>query len=184
MLGVGHRRRGRASIVARSDRRLEAGDDLGYVVAVELLDGGVEVVALLALDEQLGYLLAALEILGLDLSHLSFLGRTLALGVERTEGVLGELAPVLLERGLGLVVPDLALVVGEVLPGEADDLGQGAVVGLDGGGDVLGFDEGGAEEDEGVRRAGDVVLGLLLGVCGAARGRRAVSVGGEEKEFG
>jgi hypothetical protein len=37
--------------------------------------------------------------------------------VEGPEGILREL-----EVGLGLGVPDLALVVGEVLPGEAEDL--------------------------------------------------------------
>ena len=60
------------------------------------------------------------------------------------------------QRGLGLGVPDLALLVREVLPGETDDLGQGAMVGLDLGGDVLVLDEGRAEEDEGVARARDV----------------------------
>ena len=60
MLGVGRRRGRRASVVARRYRSLEAGDDLGDVVAVELLDRGVEVRALLALYQQLRYLRAAL----------------------------------------------------------------------------------------------------------------------------
>ena len=38
----------------------EAGDDFGYVALVELLDGDVEVCALLALYQQLRYLRAAL----------------------------------------------------------------------------------------------------------------------------
>ena len=46
--------------MTRRYRSLEAGDDLGDVVAVELLDRGVEVRALLALYQQLRYLRAAL----------------------------------------------------------------------------------------------------------------------------
>ena len=41
---------------------------------------------------------------------------------------------------LGFDVLGLALVVGNVLPGHADDLGEHAVVGLDLGGDVLTLD--------------------------------------------
>src|ERR1700731_315466 len=77
-------------------------------------------------------------------------------------------------------MPYLALLVGEGLPGEADDLGEGGVVGLDGGGDVLVADEGRAEEDERVGRARDVprgpagavvrVGGLVRAGCGGARG--------------
>ena len=155
--------------MARRYRRLEAGDDLGDVVAVELLDRGVEVRALFALDEQLGDLGAAREVLRFDLAHLALLDGRLPLGVQRAEGVLGELALVLLERGLGLRVPDLALLLGQVLPGEADDLAQRAVVRFELGRDVLVLDERRAEEDERVWRARDVVLGPLLGVRGAAR---------------
>ena len=73
--------------------------------------------------------------------------------------VLGELALVLLERGLDLGVPHLALLVRQILP---NDLGERAVVGLDRGRDVLALDERGAEEDEGIGRTGDVVVRLLL----------------------
>jgi len=45
------------------------------------------------------------------------------------------------------------------------------VIGLDFGGNVLALDEGRAEEDESVRWAGDVVLGLLLVVPWSARRR-------------
>ena len=98
------------------------------------------------------------------------------------EGILRELALVLLERDLGLRVPDLALLVRKILPGETDDLGQCAVIGLDLGGDMLVLDEGGAEEDEGVRGAGNMVLGLLLRVRGAA-GSSAAFARGEEKRL-
>jgi hypothetical protein len=59
-------------------------------------------------------------------------------------------------------VPDLAFFMREILPGEADDLGKGGMVGLDLRGDVLVLDEGGAEENEGVGRSWDVVLWFLL----------------------
>lgn len=51
----------------------------------------------------------------------------------------------LVQRGLGLRMPDLALVVGEILPRQTNDLGERAVVCLDFRGDVLTFDERGAE---------------------------------------
>lgn len=70
----------------------------------------------------------------------------------------------LLEGVPGFCVPDLSLVVGEVLPGQADDLGESAVVSLDLRGDVLSFDEGRAEKNERIGWAGDMVLWLLLGV--------------------
>ena len=166
--------------------RLETRHDLRDVVAVELLDRGVERGALLALDEELGDLGAAREVLGLDLAHSALLRGRLSLGVQRAERVLGELALVLLERGLGLGVPDLALLRGQVLPREADDLAQRAVVRFDLGRDVLVLDERRAEEDERVWRARDVVLGPLLGVRGAARAcgacrRTLFAVCGEEE---
>ncbi len=56
------------------------------------------------------------------------------------------------------------------MPDHADDLGERAVVALDLRGDVLGADEGRAEEDEGVGRAGDVLRGAAVyGVTGVQR---------------
>lgn len=147
-------------------------------MAVELADSLVQFHALLALDEKLGDLLASLDVLQADFPHLALLRRSpFRFRMQRSERVRGELALVLIERDLGLGVPDLALLVREVLPGESDDLRQRAVVRLDVGGDVLVFDEGGSEEDECVRRTGDVVLRLLLRVArgGTTAGKRIIA---------
>lgn len=77
--------------------------------------------------------------------------------VRRAERVLGKAALVLGQGALRLRLPDLALLEAEVVPHHADDLGQRAVVALDAGRDVLGLDEGRAEEDERVGRARDVL---------------------------
>lgn len=77
--------------------------------------------------------------------------------VRRAERVLGEAALVLGQGALRLRLPDLALLEAEVVPHHADDLGERAVVALDAGRDVLGLDEGRAEEDERVGRARDVL---------------------------
>lgn len=89
---------------------------------VEFLDCRLEVRALLALDEQLRDLGAALHVLGPDFAHLALLRGALGLDVRRTERVIGELALVLGLGDLGLAVPELAFLVRHVLPGEADDL--------------------------------------------------------------
>jgi hypothetical protein len=68
----------------------------------------------------------------------------------------------LFEGSLGLCVPNLTLLVREVGPSETDDFGQSAVVGLYLGRDMLTLDERRSKEDESVRRARDVILGLLL----------------------
>ena len=148
--------------------------------AVEFLDGGVELAAFLALHEELGNLLAPLEVLWADLSDLALL-RATTLGVQGAKRVLGELALVLLESGLGLGMPHLPLLVRQILPGEANDLGERAVVGLDLGRDVLALDERGAEENEGIGRTRDVVVRLLLAV---ARATRRGTVVGRREELG
>jgi len=63
---------------------------------------------------------------------------------------------------LSLLMPDLAFLVREVLPSDADDLGEGAVVCFNLGGNVLILDEGGTEEDEGVWGTRNMVFRLLL----------------------
>lgn len=131
-------------------------------MAIELLDGSIELCALLALDEKLGDLSASLHVFRAYLSDLPLLGRALTLAVQGPKRVFRPLALVLVERDLGLCVPDLPFLVRERLPGEPDDLGERAVVCLDLRGDVLVFDEGGSEEDERVRGARDVILWLLL----------------------
>lgn len=81
------------------------------------------------------------------------------------EGILRELALVLIERELRLSVPLLTLCLGEVLPGEPDDLRERTVVRLDLGGDVPALDERRAEENERVRWPGYVVLRFSAPVC-------------------
>ena len=143
------------------------------MILVELLDGRLQVRALLALDEQLGNLGAALHVLGAHFSYLALLRagsaavaatRALGFDVRRTEGVIGELALVLGLGDFGFAVPELTLLVGHVLPSEADDLRQRAVVRLDLRGDVPTLDKRGTEQDEGIGRARDVVIRLLLSV--------------------
>jgi hypothetical protein len=145
---------------------LESRDDLRNVCAIEFLDSGVELAAFLALHEELRNLLAPLDVLWAHLPDLALL-RATTLGVQGAKSVLREFALVLLESGLGLCMPNLSLLVRQVLPGEADDLGERAVVGFDLSRDMLALDERGTEEDERVGRTGDVVLWLLLAVCRA-----------------
>ena len=74
------------------------------------------------------------------------------------------------ESKLSLGVPNLPLVVGEVRPGDSNDLRQRTMIGLDLGGDVLVLDERRAEENERVWRTRDVILWLLPRVPSATRG--------------
>lgn len=67
----------------------------------------------------------------------------------------------LLQGSLSSGMPNLALFVRKVLPGEADDLGERAVVSLDFRGDMLAFNKRGTEENERVRRSWYMVYGLL-----------------------
>lgn len=80
---------------------------------------------------------------------------------------------------LGLHVPCLALAVGEVLPGHADDLGERAVVGFDLGGDVLTLDKRRAEEDKGVGRARYISRAFPASGLGVVIDRRLI-FGGED----
>ena len=157
------------------------------MVLIELLDCHLKVGALLPLDEQLCDLGATLHVLGPNLAHLALLAGVRAgfgLDVRRAEGVVGELAFVLRLGDLGLAVPDLALLVRHVLPGEPDDLGERAVVRLNLGRDVPALDERGAEEDERIRRAGYVVVRFLLPVSGLLRAWAALGIRGEERGCG
>ena len=107
---------------------------------IEVFDGVLELVALLAVTQQFHYLLAPLDILRFRLSYPSFL--LLSLIGDGAERILRPSAFVFLLCLFGLEVPGPAFVVGKVLPGHADDLGERAVVRLDLGGDMLTLDEG------------------------------------------
>jgi hypothetical protein len=127
------------------------------MILVELLDGSLEVRALLAFDEQLRDLGAALHVLWTHFSHLALLGgrpasvaaaaatTTLGFNMRGAECVVGVFALVLGLGGFSLAVPELAFLVGHVLPSEPDDLRKRTVVRLDLRGDVPTLDERGAE---------------------------------------
>jgi hypothetical protein len=125
------------------------------MILVELLDGSLEVRALLALDEQLRDLGATLHVLWTYFSHFALLGRrpaavasaaaTFGFDMRGTECVVGVFALVLGLGGLSLAVPELAFLVGHVLPGEPGDLRKRTVVRLDLRRDVPTLDERGAE---------------------------------------
>lgn len=139
-------------------------------MAVELLNGSFKLGALLPLNKKLGDLLATLDVLRTDLPYLAFICSTLSFQMKRAEGVVGELALMLGLRDLGLAVPELTLFVRHVLPSDADDLRERAVIRLNLGRNMLTFDEGRAEEDKRVRRTGNMVVCLLLAVAWSARG--------------
>ena len=87
----------------------------------------------------------------------------------RLERVPGIHPSMLLEHLARLNLPQPPLGDGQLLPDDADDGGELAVVGLGRRVDVLVADEGGAEEDERVGRARDVcwcrVRLCVRGVC-------------------
>jgi hypothetical protein len=85
------------------------------MMTVKFLDGGVKFLPFFPFHQELGNLCTSFEILWSDLPNFTLL-RTFSLRMQRTESVLGELALMLIESGLGLGVPDLALSVGKVLP--------------------------------------------------------------------
>lgn len=87
---------------------------------VELLDRVVELLALLPLNEQFCNLGAALLVFRSNLPHLPF--TSLCLRMQWFERVLREFDPVLLLRQLRLPVPNLTLLVGKILPRQANDL--------------------------------------------------------------
>jgi hypothetical protein len=96
--------------------------------AVEVLDGDIELVTLLTVAQQLDDLLAPLDILGLSFPNSTLLALNLV--TSRLESVGGELSTMFFLSLLGLGMPGLALIVREVLPRHANDLGQSAVVSL------------------------------------------------------
>ena len=83
---------------------------------------------------------ASLQIFWTNLSNLA-LFRTSTLGVQWTTGVLGGFAFVLFEDSFRFGVPYLSLVMGKILPSEADYFGEGTVICLDLCRNVLTFDE-------------------------------------------
>jgi hypothetical protein len=84
--------------------------------------------------------------------------------VNRLESIRGELAFVILERRLSSSMPDLALFVGQIFPGKANDLRESTVIGLDFRRDMLTFYEVGTEKNECVGRSWYVVYGLFPAV--------------------
>lgn len=95
----------------------------------------------------------------------------------RPKRILRKLALVFVERSLGFRVPKLLLAIGELLPGETNDCGERAVVGLDLGRHMVAFDERGTEQNKSVGWARNMILRLLLTVActtrrGAVIGRR------------
>jgi len=103
------------------------------MILVKLLHSGLEVRALLALDEQLCDLGTTLHVFWTHFSHFALLGigaaspapatRTaLGLDMRRTEGVVGELALVVGLGDFGFAVPELAFLMWHILPGEPYDL--------------------------------------------------------------
>lgn len=108
---------------------------------VEFFHCRLEVRALLAFDEELSNLGAPLHILWSNFAHLAFFSGTFAFHVRRSERIVWELAFVLGLGDLGFGMPELSLLVRHVLPREPNDLGKGAVVGLDLGRDVTTFNE-------------------------------------------
>ena len=93
-----------------------------------------------------------------------------------TERIVRELALVLGLRELRLAVPELALLVRHILPGEPDDLGERTMIRLDFRRDMATLDKGRAEQYKRVRGTGDVILRLFLPVsrlswCSAILGR-------------
>lgn len=95
--------------------------------------------------------------------------------------ILGELALVFVERSLGFRTPKLPLAIGKALPGETNNFGEGAVVGLNLGRNMIALDERGAKQDESIRRARNMILRLLLTM--ASPTRRGAIVGRREKDI-
>ena len=126
ILRIGNWSRGRAAVAPGGDWGFETSDDLWYVVLVEFLDSILQVVALLPLDKKLGYLFTTLDVLGFDLSYLPFLRASpLGLGLNGPECIFWELALVFLKSLFRLLMPYLTLLIGQTLPSNADDLGEG-----------------------------------------------------------
>ena len=134
-----HRRRRRAGKLLRGDGLLKFGYDFHLVAPIKLLHRSVERPTFLALDKQLGYFRTSFQIFRKDFSD-GALARFLAFDI-RAEGIPRELASVFLLGDSRFLVPDLTLLFGQILPGQSNNLGQRAVIGLDVGRDVLTADK-------------------------------------------
>jgi len=108
------------------------------VVLVKLFHSGIEFLALLSPYQQLGDLRTPFHILRSNLSHPPLVIPPLP--VQRTKGAIRELPLVFSQGKLGLLMPDLAFIVREVLPTDTDDLREGAVDCFDLSGNVLVLD--------------------------------------------
>ena len=141
------------------------------MVLIKLPDLNLELLAFLPRGQQLSDLLAPFLVLWPDLPQLSpseirTPWQSMVDGLER---VLGIPPLVFFLRQLGLRVPFLTLLVGELLPSHAYYLGQGAVTRLDTARDPLAPDERRTEKNECIWGTGDVVGGLPLSGCGSTR---------------
>ena len=84
--------------------------------------------------------------------------------MNRFESIRGKLAFVIFESRLSSLMPNLALFVGQIFPGKANDLREGTVVGLDFRRDMLFLYEMGAKKNECIGRSWYVVYGLFPAV--------------------
>lgn len=108
---------------------------------VEFLDGHVKLLTFLALNEQFCDLSASFVILWPHLSDLAFLGSAFAPPLSGPKSVLGELTLMLVKSSLSPGVPELALIVAEVLPRETNNFRESTMIRLDLGGDMLTLDK-------------------------------------------
>lgn len=111
------------------------------MVLVEFLDGRVELLTFLALNEQFCNLSASFMVLRPHFSDLAFLGSAFAPPLSGPKSVLGELTLMFVESSLSAGVPELALIVAKVLPRETNNFRESTVIRLDLGGDMLTLDK-------------------------------------------
>ena len=157
--------RRRQRVIVGRNWSLEASDNLRNVVLVKFLNRYLKFQTCFTTNEEFSYLGASGMILRSDLSHFPFLcWQSSWLIVNRLESIRRELAFVIVERNLSSRVPNLALFVGKILPGKANDFRKGTVVGLDLRRDMLTFNEGGTKENECIGRSWYMVYGLFSAV--------------------
>ena len=161
-ISIIHRRQ---RVIVGRNWSLKASDNLGNVVLVKFLNRYLKFQTFFTTNEKFSYLGASGMVLWSDLSHFPFLcWKSSRLTMNRLESIRREFAFVIVERDLSSRMPNLALFVGKIFPGKANDLRESAVVGLNLRRDVLTFNEGGTKENECIGRSWYVVYGLLSAV--------------------
>jgi hypothetical protein len=141
------------------------------MMPIELLDCGVEFLALLALNQQRGYLFTPLDVLWTHFSHFPFLGPPFTSRVSWTKCVGRETPLMVIKSSLGLGMPDLAFLVRKVLPSKTDDFRQSTVVCLYFRRHMLALNKRRSEKNEGVWGPRNMILGLLLAMSRTTTGR-------------